>query len=106
MQVESETADAEVKLHNATQRLHRLEQDVTLLRDKAVNVSHSTEQTNQDAESIRKTTDEVQRVSLDQLVINSVSVCFGHHLCSSRMDSLFWTCLNSLTCSSNNIFVK
>ncbi|XP_069028827.1 laminin subunit beta-1a [Embiotoca jacksoni] len=52
--VESETVDAEVKLNNATQRLQKLEQDVTLLRDKAVNVTLSTELTNQDAVSVGK----------------------------------------------------
>ncbi|XP_029009817.1 laminin subunit beta-1a [Betta splendens] len=59
--VESETADVEVKLHSATQRFHRLEQEVTLLRDKAMNVSDSSEWTNQEAESIRKMNDEVER---------------------------------------------
>ncbi|TKS72894.1 Laminin subunit beta-1 [Collichthys lucidus] len=59
--VESETADAELKLNNATQRLQRLEQDVTLLRDKALNVIVSFERTNQDAESIRKIAEEVKK---------------------------------------------
>lgn len=61
--MESETADAELKLSNATQRLQRLEQDVLLLRDKALNVTLSTEQTNQDAASIRKIAEEVKKVS-------------------------------------------
>lgn len=61
--MQSETADAESKLNNATQRLQRIEQEVTLLRDKALNVSLSTEQTNQDAASIRKVAEEVQKVS-------------------------------------------
>ncbi|XP_041794363.1 laminin subunit beta-1a [Chelmon rostratus] len=59
--VESETANAELKLNNATQRLQRLEQDVTLLRDKALNVTLSTEQINQDAASIGKIADEVKK---------------------------------------------
>uniref|UniRef100_A0AAQ5YFN9 Laminin, beta 1a n=1 Tax=Amphiprion ocellaris TaxID=80972 RepID=A0AAQ5YFN9_AMPOC len=46
---QSETADAELMLNNATKRLQRLEQDVTLLRGKALNINLSTEQTNQDA---------------------------------------------------------
>uniref|UniRef100_A0A3Q3AW65 Laminin, beta 1a n=1 Tax=Kryptolebias marmoratus TaxID=37003 RepID=A0A3Q3AW65_KRYMA len=48
--VQSETADAELKVHNATRRLQRLEQDVMLLRDKAVNVTLSSKLTNQDAD--------------------------------------------------------
>lgn len=64
MQVESETADAEFKLQNATQRLQRLEQDVMLLRDKALNVTRSTEQTNQNAASIGKIAEEVKKVCL------------------------------------------
>ncbi|XP_070762831.1 laminin subunit beta-1a [Enoplosus armatus] len=59
--VESEAADAELKLNNATQRLQRLEQDVTLLRDKALNVTLSTKQTNQDAASIGKMAEEVKK---------------------------------------------
>lgn len=63
VQVESETADAEFKLNNATQRLQRLERDVMLLRDKALNVTLSTKQTNQDAASIGKIMEEVKKVS-------------------------------------------
>lgn len=62
--MESETADAEVKLNNATQRLQRLEQDVTLLRNKTLNVTLSTERTNKDAVSIGKMAEEVKKVSL------------------------------------------
>lgn len=61
--MESETADAEQKLLNATQRLQRLEQDVMLLKDKALNVTQSTEQTNQDAATIGKIAEEVKKVS-------------------------------------------
>uniref|UniRef100_A0A8C3ATR1 Laminin subunit beta 1 n=1 Tax=Cyclopterus lumpus TaxID=8103 RepID=A0A8C3ATR1_CYCLU len=59
--VQLETAQAELKLTNATQRLQRLEQDVTLLRDKDLNVTVSTERTNQDAASIRKVAEEVKK---------------------------------------------
>lgn len=59
--VESETADAELKLNNATWRLQRLEQNVTLLRDKALNVTLSTELTNQDAANIGKLAEEVKK---------------------------------------------
>uniref|UniRef100_A0A665UJM1 Laminin, beta 1a n=1 Tax=Echeneis naucrates TaxID=173247 RepID=A0A665UJM1_ECHNA len=52
--VESETEGAELMLNNATQRLQRLEEGMTLLKDKALHVTLSTEQTNQDASSIRE----------------------------------------------------
>uniref|UniRef100_A0A3B4B3A7 Laminin subunit beta-1 n=1 Tax=Periophthalmus magnuspinnatus TaxID=409849 RepID=A0A3B4B3A7_9GOBI len=41
--VESETAEAEQKLTQATERVQNLEQNVTLLRDKALNVSQTSE---------------------------------------------------------------
>lgn len=63
LQVESETADAELKLNNATQRLQQLEQDVMQLRDKAQNVSQSREQIDRDANSVRKVAEEVKKVS-------------------------------------------
>ncbi|XP_051807589.1 laminin subunit beta-1 isoform X3 [Acanthochromis polyacanthus] len=59
--VESETADTELKLNNATKRLQRLEQNVTLLRGKALNVTLSTERINQDAASIGKIAEEVKK---------------------------------------------
>lgn len=59
--VKSETADAELKLANATQRLQSLEQDVTLLRDKGVNITVSTKRTNEDAATIRKIAEEVKK---------------------------------------------
>uniref|UniRef100_A0A3P9A9G8 Laminin subunit beta-1 n=1 Tax=Esox lucius TaxID=8010 RepID=A0A3P9A9G8_ESOLU len=59
--VESETADSEFKLNNATQRLLRLGQDVTLLREKALNTSLSSEQTESDAESINKVAEQVKK---------------------------------------------
>lgn len=63
LQVESKTADAELRLDNATQRLQRLEQDVTQLRDKALNVTRSTQQTSRDAARIGKIAEEVKEVS-------------------------------------------
>ncbi|XP_024655178.2 laminin subunit beta-1a [Maylandia zebra] len=59
--VESETADAELKLSNATQRLQKLEQDVTLLKDKAVNVTLSAKLTNQESVSVRSTAEELKK---------------------------------------------
>nr|XP_040019155.1 laminin subunit beta-1a [Gasterosteus aculeatus aculeatus] len=58
--VELETSHAELKLTNSTQRLQRLEKDVSLLRDKSLNISLSTERTNQDAASISKVAEEVK----------------------------------------------
>ncbi|KAM4573547.1 laminin subunit beta-1a [Odontesthes bonariensis] len=59
--MESETAKAELKLSNATQRLQWLEQDVMLLRDKAENVTLSSKLTNQDAVGIGKIAEEVKK---------------------------------------------
>ncbi|XP_060933382.1 laminin subunit beta-1a [Limanda limanda] len=59
--VQSETTEAELKLNSATKRLQRLEQDVTSLIHKALNVTMSSERTNQDAESIRKIAEEVKK---------------------------------------------
>ncbi|KAJ8002830.1 hypothetical protein DPEC_G00163050 [Dallia pectoralis] len=59
--VESETADSEFKLNNATERLLRLGRDVTLLREKARNTSLSSEQTESDAESINKVAEQVKK---------------------------------------------
>lgn len=61
--MESETADAELKLSNATQRLQKLEQDVTLLKEKAVNVTLSAKLTNQESVSVRSTAEELKKVS-------------------------------------------
>ncbi|KAM7397365.1 hypothetical protein PAMP_020343 [Pampus punctatissimus] len=72
--VESETADAEVKLNNATQRLQQLEQDVTLLRDKTLDVTLSIEQTNQDAVSIGKMAEEVKKDLDSELKDNYTTV--------------------------------
>lgn len=62
-----------MKLNNATQRLQRLEQDVTLLRDKALNVTLNTQQTNQDAASIKKMAEEVKKVSFPSQDIKCIS---------------------------------
>ncbi|XP_075994325.1 laminin subunit beta-1a [Genypterus blacodes] len=59
--VQLEMVDAESKLNNATRRLQRLQQDVTLLRDKTLNVTLSANQTNQDAETINQLAEEVKK---------------------------------------------
>uniref|UniRef100_A0A674EW88 Laminin, beta 1b n=1 Tax=Salmo trutta TaxID=8032 RepID=A0A674EW88_SALTR len=43
--VESETAESELRLSNATQRLLQLERDVTLLRESSLDTSHRTQNT-------------------------------------------------------------
>ncbi|XP_046889497.1 laminin subunit beta-1a [Hypomesus transpacificus] len=70
--VESETADSEFQLNNATQRLLRLEQDVTLLREKAQNTSLSAAQTESDSEDIKKVAAEVKK-DLDTELKNKYS---------------------------------
>ncbi|KAM6973643.1 laminin subunit beta-1a [Aplochiton taeniatus] len=59
--VESETAESEFKLSNATQRLLRLERDVTLLREKAQNTSLIAEQTERDASDVHKVAEQVKK---------------------------------------------
>ncbi|XP_037552178.1 laminin subunit beta-1 [Nematolebias whitei] len=70
--VQSQTADAELKLHNATQRLQRLEQDVLLLRDKSVNVTLSSNLTNQDAANIEQITKDLKQVPEEYLGLKEV----------------------------------
>lgn len=70
MQVQTEAADAEEKLQNATQRLQRLEQDVMLLSDKSHNITQSTQLTNQDAVAIGKIADEVKEVGSHSRTLN------------------------------------
>lgn len=59
--VESETADTEQKLSEAAERVQNLELNVTLLRDKALNVSLSSERTKEDAATIEKIAHQVQK---------------------------------------------
>ena len=61
-QVETETSDSEFRLNNATQRLHVLERDVTLIRDQAQNTSLSVQQTQKDAHSINQVAEKVKKV--------------------------------------------
>lgn len=62
VQVETETADAESKLYNATQRLQRLEQDVRLLTDKSANVTQKAKLTDQEAAEIGRIAKDVKKV--------------------------------------------
>uniref|UniRef100_A0A3P8X3L1 Laminin subunit beta-1 n=1 Tax=Cynoglossus semilaevis TaxID=244447 RepID=A0A3P8X3L1_CYNSE len=61
LSVKSETAEAEIRLTNATQRLQRLGQNVTLLRDKAENISLSSQQTSEDAAVVQRIAEEVTK---------------------------------------------
>ncbi|KAM9753080.1 LOW QUALITY PROTEIN: laminin subunit beta-1-like [Menidia menidia] len=59
--MESETANAEMKLFNATRRLQRLEQDVILLKEQAENVTANSRLTNREAASIGRIAEEVKK---------------------------------------------
>ncbi|XP_061825613.1 laminin subunit beta-1a [Nerophis lumbriciformis] len=61
LSVKSETTDAEFKLNNATQRLHRLDENMTLLRNKTLNATISSEHTIQDATSIKQIANELKK---------------------------------------------
>ena len=86
--MESETADTELKLTNTTKRLQRLEQDVTSLRDKALNITLSTEQTNQDAASIGKIAEEVKNVSSIDWLIEGHTQFVDQFICVIIKDSV------------------
>uniref|UniRef100_A0A8B9LT83 Laminin, beta 1a n=1 Tax=Astyanax mexicanus TaxID=7994 RepID=A0A8B9LT83_ASTMX len=60
--VESETADSEFKLSNATVRLLQLERDVALLKEKALNTSISAEKTEEDADSINEMAEQLKKL--------------------------------------------
>uniref|UniRef100_A0A672GDQ9 Laminin subunit beta-1-like n=1 Tax=Salarias fasciatus TaxID=181472 RepID=A0A672GDQ9_SALFA len=59
--VQSETADAEEKLNSATQRLQRLERDVTLLRGGALNATRSAQLTNREAAAVGKAAEDLKK---------------------------------------------
>lgn len=62
LQVESETADSEFKLSNATQRLLQLEKDVALLKEKALNTSTTAETTERNADSASEMAEQIKKV--------------------------------------------
>ncbi|KAL2093323.1 hypothetical protein ACEWY4_010635 [Coilia grayii] len=59
--VESETANSEFKLNNATQWLHQLEKHVALLKEKAQNTTSTAEKTEKDMEDINKVAEQVKK---------------------------------------------
>lgn len=59
--VESETSDSELKLSNATRRLLKLESDVALLKEKALNTSISVNSTQNDTESINQLAEQLKK---------------------------------------------
>lgn len=88
--MEWERAEAELKLGNATQRLQRLEQDVKQLKDKAHNVSQSSQQTGRDAASIRELAEEVEKVSPPPYLRPSAAVRWRvtrDHACVQELDA-------------------
>lgn len=62
LQVESETADSEFKLSNATQRLLQLEKDVVLLKEKALKTSTTAETTERDTDSVNELAEQIKKV--------------------------------------------
>lgn len=60
--VESETSDSELKLSNATRRLLKLESDVALLKEKALNTSTSANITEKEADSINALAAQLKKV--------------------------------------------
>lgn len=60
--VESETSDSELKLSNATRRLLKLESDVALLKEKALNTSTSANSTEKEADSINALAEQLKKV--------------------------------------------
>lgn len=60
--MESETSDSELKLSNANRRLLKLESDVALLEEKALNTSTSANSTEKDADSINALTQQLKKV--------------------------------------------
>lgn len=60
--MESETSDSELKLSNATRRLLKLESDVALLKEKALNTSTSANITEKEAESINALAAQIKKV--------------------------------------------
>ncbi|KAM8861455.1 laminin subunit beta-1a [Synchiropus picturatus] len=59
--VQSNTSDAETLLNNATQRLQRLQEDVTMLRNKSDTVTASSNEAQQTAASVQKVVAEIQQ---------------------------------------------
>uniref|UniRef100_A0A673I5W6 Uncharacterized protein n=1 Tax=Sinocyclocheilus rhinocerous TaxID=307959 RepID=A0A673I5W6_9TELE len=59
--VESETSDSELKLSNATRKLLKLESDVALLKEKALNTSTSANSTEKEADSINALADQLKK---------------------------------------------
>lgn len=60
--MESETSDSELKLSNATRRLLKLESDVALLKEKALNTSTSANSTEKDADDVNALAERLKKV--------------------------------------------
>lgn len=72
--VESETSDSELKLSNATRRLLKLESDVALLKEKALNTSTSANSTEKEADSINTLAEQLKKVPVIAGHVTSVLV--------------------------------
>uniref|UniRef100_A0A8C1HLC7 Laminin subunit beta-1 n=1 Tax=Cyprinus carpio carpio TaxID=630221 RepID=A0A8C1HLC7_CYPCA len=60
--VSSETSNSELKVSNATRRLLKLESDVALLKEKALNTSTSANSTEKEADNINALADQLKKV--------------------------------------------
>ncbi|XP_052399505.1 laminin subunit beta-1-like isoform X2 [Carassius gibelio] len=60
--VESETSDSELKVSNATRRLLKLQSDVALVKEKAINTSTSAINTEKEADSIHPLADQLKKI--------------------------------------------
>lgn len=69
IQAESETADSEFKLSNATQRLLQLEKDVAHLKEKALNTSSTTEMTERDTDSVNELAEQIKKVPVYSVML-------------------------------------
>ncbi|KAL4656758.1 laminin subunit beta-1-like isoform X1 [Arapaima gigas] len=78
--MESETADSEFKLNNATQRMLQLEGDLALMRQKAMENSVRTEETEQSAEKINQEAEQLKQTLDTELKekYNSVEELIEH----------------------------
>lgn len=80
LQVESETADSEYKLSNATQRLLQLEKDVALLKEKALNTSATTEMTEKDTDSVNELAEQIKKVP-----VYSIKLAICNIMCNTNI---------------------
>lgn len=81
--VESETSNSELKVSNATRRLLKLESDVALLKEKALNTSTSANSTEKEADNINALADQLKKVPelLGHVIVFGIKFCICNLLC-------------------------